>query len=170
MTSGLPRRFIGTVSDTSFTRAVSLASRPPVRAEFHPLGAIGTDGRITRAEQGWDGSAAPERVRYDEDMRRRITQHELRNDSGRVLAALAAGQDRLQRTEATFEPLPVDANVARAFGRIYASVTVSGRKARGRRAMDLLTAATALAGQVPLYTRNLREFDGLGDLVEVVPL
>ena len=52
-------------------------------------------------------------------------------------AERARRQDRLQRAEATFEPLPVDANVARAFGRVFAAVAASGRKARGRRAMDL---------------------------------
>ena len=55
----------------------------------------------------------------------------------------ARRQDRLQRAEATFDPLPVDANVARAFGRIYAAVTAAGRKGRGRRAFDLVIAATA---------------------------
>src|SRR5881275_2586620 len=44
-------------------------------------------------------------------------------------------QDRLQRAEATFEPLPVDAAVARAYGRVYAAVAAAGRKARGRRAV-----------------------------------
>jgi predicted nucleic acid-binding protein len=98
-----------------------------------------------------------------------------------TLAELAAGphattdaaerarrQDRLQRTEATFEPLPFDSAVARAYGRVYASVTAAGRQARGRRAFDLLIAATALAGGLPLYTRNADDFDGLAGLVEVV--
>src|SRR5215204_1990253 len=56
----------------------------------------------------------------------------------------ARRQDRLQRAEATFEPLPVDAAVARAFGRVYATIHSAGRKARGRRAFDLLIAATAI--------------------------
>ena len=98
-----------------------------------------------------------------------------------TLAELAAGphatsdpaerarrQDRLQRVEATFDPLPVDANVARAFGRIYAAVATAGRKARGRRAFDLVIAATAVAGELPLYTRNPDDFAGLSDLLEVV--
>ena len=98
-----------------------------------------------------------------------------------TLAELAAGphatndleerarrQDRLQRTEATFEPLPVDANVARAYGRVYAAVSAAGRKARGHRAMDLLIAATAVAANAPLYTRNPDDFAGLSDLLEVV--
>jgi predicted nucleic acid-binding protein len=100
-----------------------------------------------------------------------------------TLAELAAGphattdpgerarrQDRLQRVEATFDPLPVDANVARAFGRIYAAVATAGRKARRRRAFDLLIAATAVAAGLPLYTRNPDDFAGLTDLLEVVSI
>lgn len=80
----------------------------------------------------------------------------------------ARRQDRLQRAEATFDPVPVDAAVARAYGRIYAAVTARGRRARGRRAFDLLIAATALAGGFPLVTRNPDDFAGLGNLLEVV--
>jgi predicted nucleic acid-binding protein len=100
-----------------------------------------------------------------------------------TLAELAAGphatgdanerarrQDRLQRTEATFESLPVDDAVARAYGRVYAAVASSGRKTRRRRAFDLLIAATALAGELPLYTRNPSDFQELDGLVEVVPV
>jgi len=98
-----------------------------------------------------------------------------------TLAELAAGphatrdsgerarrQDRLQRTEATFEPLPVDGKVARAYGRVYAAVAVSGRKARGRRATDLFIAATALAADLPLYTRNPADFAPLAELLDIV--
>jgi len=80
----------------------------------------------------------------------------------------ARRQDRLQRAEATFEPLPVDAPVARAFGRVYAAVAAGGRKARGRRAMDLLIAATALANELPVYTRNPADFAGLAPTVDIV--
>jgi predicted nucleic acid-binding protein len=83
-------------------------------------------------------------------------------------AERARRQDRLQRAEATFEPLPVDAEVARAYGRVYAAMAASGRKARGRRAVDLLIAATAVAAGLPLYTRNPDDFVGLSDLLEIV--
>ncbi len=83
-------------------------------------------------------------------------------------AERARRQDRLQRSEATFEPLPMDAEVARAYGRIYAAVTASGRKARGRRAVDLFIAATAVAAGLPLYTRNPHDFVGLSDLLDIV--
>lgn len=99
------------------------------------------------------------------------------------LAELAAGphatddpmerarrQERLQRVEATFTPLPFGASAARAYGHVYAAIVVQGRKARGRRAVDLLIAATALASDLPLYTRNPPDFAGLEDLVEIVPV
>jgi hypothetical protein len=43
-------------------------------------------------------------------------------------AERARRQERLQRAEATFEPLPFEAAAARAYGRIYAAVVASGRK------------------------------------------
>lgn len=82
----------------------------------------------------------------------------------------ARRQDRLQRAEAMFESLPVDGAVARAYGRVYAAVARAGRRARGRRAFDLLIAATALAAELPLYTRNPSDFQALDGLVEVVPV
>lgn len=80
----------------------------------------------------------------------------------------ARRQDRLQRAEAAFDPLPFDAEAARAYGRIYAAVAAAGRKARGARAIDLLVAAVACAAGLPLYTRNPDDFRTIGDLVEIV--
>ncbi|MCP3856915.1 MAG: type II toxin-antitoxin system VapC family toxin [Actinomycetia bacterium] len=80
----------------------------------------------------------------------------------------ARRQDRLQRAEAVFDPLPFDGNAARAYGRVYAAVVAAGRKARGARAADLLIAATAVAADLPIYTRNGADFEALGDLVDVV--
>jgi len=97
-----------------------------------------------------------------------------------TLAELAAGphaaedpterarrQARLQCTEATFDAIPFDAAAARAYGRLWAEVASAGRKARGKRALDLLIAATALAAELPLYTRSPSDFDGLGALIDV---
>ena len=80
----------------------------------------------------------------------------------------ARRQDRLQRAEAAFDPLPFDGETARAYGRVYAAVASAGRKARGPRAIDLLIAATALAVRIPLYTRNTDDFRMLDDLIDVV--
>jgi predicted nucleic acid-binding protein len=80
----------------------------------------------------------------------------------------ARRQDQLQRAEAAFDPLPFDGEAARAFGRVYSAVFSSGRKARGARAVDLLIAATACAAELPLYTRNIEDFSGLEDLIDVV--
>jgi predicted nucleic acid-binding protein len=98
-----------------------------------------------------------------------------------TLAELAAGpaattdpvergrrQDRLQRTEAAFDPLPFDADAARAYGRVFAAVMDAGQKARGIRAVDLLIGAVALASGLPLYTRNGDDFRALEGLVDVV--
>lgn len=85
-------------------------------------------------------------------------------------AERARRQDRLQRAEAAFDPIPFDAAAARAYGRIYASVAARGRKARGARAVDLLIAAVAAATQLPLCTRNPDDFAGLEDIVTVVAL
>lgn len=98
-----------------------------------------------------------------------------------TLAELAAGphatadpdersrrQDRLQRTEAAFDPLPFDADVARAYGRIFTEAIDAGRKPRDARAVDLLIAATALAANLPLYTRNPEDFQTLDNLIEVI--
>ena len=79
-------------------------------------------------------------------------------------------QDRLQRAEAAFDPLPFDADAARAYGRIYSAVIAAGRKARGARAVDLLIAAAACAANLPLYTRNPDDFAGLDGLVEIIAL
>lgn len=98
-----------------------------------------------------------------------------------TLAELAAGphatddpterarrQDRLQRAEATFDPIQFDGSTARAYGRVYAALVSTGRKARGRRALDVLIAATAVAAELPLYTRNPSDFVGLESVLEVV--
>jgi hypothetical protein len=80
----------------------------------------------------------------------------------------ARRQDRLQRAEASFTPLPFGDGAARAYGRIYAEVAAAGRKPRGPRALDLLIASIALDAGLPLYTRNPRDVEALRELVEIV--
>lgn len=81
-------------------------------------------------------------------------------------AERAARQARLQETEAAFEPLPVDAAAARAFGRVAADIRRAGRSVEPR-AFDALIAAVAVANDLPLFTCNPRDFDGIGELAVV---
>jgi predicted nucleic acid-binding protein len=79
----------------------------------------------------------------------------------------ARRQARLQQLEATFDPIPFDAAAARCFGEVVAAISDRGRSHRGR-VVDLLIAATALANDVTLYTRNSHDFVGLDALIRVV--
>lgn len=80
----------------------------------------------------------------------------------------ARRQDVLQRVEATFEPLPFDAEAARAFGIVCAAAAAAGRRARGTRVADLHTAAIALSLGVPVCTTTPRNYRGLEELISVV--
>jgi hypothetical protein len=73
--------------------------------------------------------------------------------------------DRLAVVEATFDPLPVSVEVARAWGRLAAAVAQRGGKPR-RRQLDLAIAATATVADVPLLTLNLADFRIIDDLVD----
>lgn len=97
-----------------------------------------------------------------------------------TLAELAAGphatddederarrQDRLQWAATTWDPLPFDADAARAYGRVFAATRAAGRSSRTRLA-DLLIAATAIANGLDLYTRNSADLVGLGDFMRIV--
>lgn len=79
----------------------------------------------------------------------------------------ARRQDRLQRAEAAFDPLPFDLEAARAYGRIYAAARAHGRDSR-RRLADLFIASVALANDLPVVTRNGGDFAGLETLVDVI--
>jgi hypothetical protein len=74
-----------------------------------------------------------------------------------------ARQAHLQQAEADFDPLPFDSSAARAFGRVAASLRRAGRKPAAR-AYDALTAATALAHGLPVYTCNPDDFAGIDGL------
>ena len=73
---------------------------------------------------------------------------------------------RLGIVESTFEPLPIDAPVAREWGRLAAAVRTRGGQPR-RRALDLAIAATANTHNVPLLTLNASDFKLIDDLVAV---
>jgi predicted nucleic acid-binding protein len=75
--------------------------------------------------------------------------------------------NRLSRLQRRFDALPVDEAVADSYGQLAAHTVRRGRNPRAR-AMDLLIAATAHAHGAQLYTRNLADFSGLEDLVDVI--
>jgi predicted nucleic acid-binding protein len=82
----------------------------------------------------------------------------------------AARQAHLQQPEADFDPLPFDAQAARPFARVAASLRRGGRKVNAR-AYDAMIAATAVANGLPLYTCNPSAFAGVEGLdVISVPL
>lgn len=73
--------------------------------------------------------------------------------------------DRLAAIEATFDPLPVTPEVARAWGRLAAAVARRGANPR-RRQIDLAIAATATVERVPLLTYDLADLEIIQDLVD----
>jgi tRNA(fMet)-specific endonuclease VapC len=81
-----------------------------------------------------------------------------------------ARQTQLQQAEADFEPLPFNADAARAFGGVAASLRRAGRKTTAR-TYDAMIAATAVANDLPLYTCNPADFSGIEGLeVVAVPV
>lgn len=85
---------------------------------------------------------------------------------GRNAREQAARQAVLQQAEADFEPLPFDADAARAFGQVAASLRRAGRKPTAR-AYDAMIAAVALARGLPVYAANVDDFSGIDGLVVV---
>lgn len=83
-------------------------------------------------------------------------------------AERAARLAHLQQAEADFEPLPFDADAARAFGQVAASLRRADRKPAAR-AYDAMIAAIAIANDLPLFTCNPADFTGI-DGLEVVAI
>jgi hypothetical protein len=82
-------------------------------------------------------------------------------------AERAARLAHLQQAEADFDPLPFDADAARAFGLVASSLRRAGRKPSAR-AYDAMIAAIAIANELPLYTCNPSDFVGIDGLEVVV--
>lgn len=76
----------------------------------------------------------------------------------------AAPLRRLALVESEFDPLPIDEEVARAYGTILAAARTAGR--RPRTAVALI-APTAAAHGLPVYTRD-RDFEDLPGVQVVV--
>jgi hypothetical protein len=73
---------------------------------------------------------------------------------------------RLGLIESTFDPIPIDATVARSYGQLAAKVSAAGRQPRAH-VLDLLIAATAHAHQARLYTRNPKDLRGLREVLDI---
>jgi len=73
---------------------------------------------------------------------------------------------RLGEIEATFQPLPIDGAVARAYAAVAHAVKTAGGAPRAR-VMDLWIAATAMSQGVPVFTRNQDDFKALAALIDV---
>jgi tRNA(fMet)-specific endonuclease VapC len=78
----------------------------------------------------------------------------------------ARRQAHLQQAEANFVALPFDEEAARAFGSVATSLRSGGKKVAAR-GYDALIAAIAIANDLPLYTCNPADFEGI-DRLEVV--
>lgn len=84
-------------------------------------------------------------------------------------AEAAPRQATLQQAESDLEVLPFDSDCARAFGGVAADLRAAGRKTTAR-AFDAMIAATALAHDLPLFTANPADFEGIDGLdVRLVP-
>jgi predicted nucleic acid-binding protein len=74
---------------------------------------------------------------------------------------------RLQIVEASLDPLPFDTSAARRYSHLVAVVIAAGQNPRPRR-LDLMIAATAYANDLPLYTRNPKDFQALRTAMTIV--
>lgn len=78
-------------------------------------------------------------------------------------------RQRIQDILDAFDVLPFDLPTATYYGTVATLVREHGRNPRARR-MDLQIAATALRHGLPLLTRNIDDFAGLGPALTVVGL
>ena len=81
-------------------------------------------------------------------------------------ATRAARTEKLGAAVADFKCLPFDGEAAARYGTLVGLAIAAGRDLRPRR-MDLMIAAIASARGLPLYTRNVGDFTGLGGAVTV---
>jgi predicted nucleic acid-binding protein len=81
-------------------------------------------------------------------------------------------EERARRTaqlgfiESHFDALPLDERVAQILGQLQAAISDRGANPRSRTA-DLVIAATAIAHEATLFTRNYKDFKIIDDLVDV---
>ena len=78
-------------------------------------------------------------------------------------------QDKLDAFLAAVPVVPFSAAVARRCARLRTELQRQGKRVRSR-ALDLLTAATALEHELTLVTRNLADYEDIPELVLYQPL
>jgi predicted nucleic acid-binding protein len=81
----------------------------------------------------------------------------------------AAREQRYHWIRNTFDPVPFDTEAARTYGALCASVRAAERDPKPRR-FDLLIAAVAVVLQIPIFTRNEQDFQGIHPSLTVVPV
>lgn len=82
-------------------------------------------------------------------------------------ALRAVRNEKLGAAIVEFTPLPFDGEAAARYGTLVALIIAAGRSPRPRQ-LDLMIAAIASVRELPLYTRNPKDFRGLESLLEVV--
>lgn len=81
----------------------------------------------------------------------------------------ALRMERLQRAEVAFRPLPFTVEAARRFSHLAGLVIALGRQPKPHR-LDLMIGAVASVHELPLYTRNPKDFAGLDSVLTIVPV
>ncbi len=79
----------------------------------------------------------------------------------------ATRTEKLAAAIVEFEPLPFDGQAATRYGSLVGLTLAAKRDPRPRK-MDLMIAAIASSNNLPLYTRNPKDFVGLESMVEVI--
>ncbi|MEV6876372.1 type II toxin-antitoxin system VapC family toxin [Amycolatopsis sp. NPDC051128] len=79
----------------------------------------------------------------------------------------AARTEDLAAAMVDYVALPFDTDASTRFGSL-AALTVAAKRDPRPRKMDLMIAAIASSRNLPLYTRNTKDFKGLESLLEVV--
>ncbi|ROP38892.1 type II toxin-antitoxin system VapC family toxin [Saccharothrix texasensis] len=82
-------------------------------------------------------------------------------------ATRAARTTQVATAVVDFDALPFDRRASARYGSLIGLTLAAGRDPRSRK-LDLMIAAIASCHDLPLYTRNPKDFVGLEQLVEVI--
>lgn len=98
-----------------------------------------------------------------------VTMAELRHGVAvaRDAKSRSARAEKLGIAIADFDPLPFDGVAAARYGTLVELVLAKGRNPRPRR-LDLMIASIASAEDLPLFTRNPKDFAGTEEIVTII--